>query len=75
MGSVVERMVHETKEESLQQQRRDPLDDFRRCIDAVNNRHAPNVVSLAESRIDRQQSTYPPDAFFFFFLLCCCSVF
>ena len=41
----VERMVHESKEDSLRQQRRDPLDDFRRCIDAVTNRHAPNVVS------------------------------
>lgn len=41
----VERMVHESKEDSLRQQRRDPLDDFRRCIDAVTSRHAPNVVS------------------------------
>lgn len=38
-------MLHESVEDSLRQQRRDPLDDFRRCIDAVNNRHAPNVVS------------------------------
>lgn len=45
MEGEVERMVHESKEDSLRQQRRDPLDDFRRCIDAVTSRHAPNVVS------------------------------
>ncbi|CBJ48758.1 pyruvate dehydrogenase kinase isoform 2; PDK2 [Ectocarpus siliculosus] len=43
-GSVVERMLsHGTREDSLRQQRCDPLDDFRRTVDAVNNRHAPNV--------------------------------
>ncbi|CAM9440971.1 unnamed protein product, partial [Hapterophycus canaliculatus] len=43
MENVVKRMVHGTRADSLQQQRCDPLDDFRRCIDAVNNRHASNV--------------------------------
>ncbi|CAM9998617.1 unnamed protein product [Pylaiella littoralis] len=50
MGSVVKRMVHDTKEESLFRLRCDPLDDFRRCIDAVNNRHASNVESLMEAK-------------------------
>eukprot|EP00903_Cladosiphon_okamuranus_P006460 g6320.t1 len=48
--SEVERMVHESKEDSLRQQRRDPLDDFRRCIDAVTNRHAPNVETLMAAK-------------------------
>ena len=42
---IVDRMVHDTREDSLQHQRCDPLDDFRRCVDAVNNRHASNVVN------------------------------
>ncbi|CAB1120489.1 unnamed protein product [Ectocarpus sp. CCAP 1310/34] len=50
-GSVVERMLpHGTREDSLQRQRCDPLDDFRRTVDAVNNRHAPNVETLMEAK-------------------------
>lgn len=45
MEHVVGRMVHVTREESLQHQRCDPLDDFRRCVDAVSNRHGSNVAS------------------------------
>ncbi len=53
----MERILHDNVEDSLRQQRRDPLDDFRRCIDAVNNRHAPNVVSkLACFRHGRERA-------------------
>lgn len=47
MGGVVDRIVHESREDSLALQRCDPLDDFRRCIDAINNRHATNVVGFS----------------------------
>lgn len=46
MKHVVDRILHGSRELSLQYQRRDPLDDFQRCIEAINNRHTSNVVSL-----------------------------
>ncbi|CAM9575680.1 unnamed protein product [Scytosiphon promiscuus] len=49
---VVDRMVHGSRADSLQQQRCHPLDDFRRCVDAVNNRHATNVETLMEAKRD-----------------------
>lgn len=45
MGQVVNRIVTGSREQSLNAQGCDPLDDFRRCIDAINNRHTANVVS------------------------------
>lgn len=47
MGPVVNRILPVSREDSLALQKCDPLDDFRRCIDAINNRHAANVVSMA----------------------------
>ena len=55
MKPVVDRILHESRELSLRHQRCDPLDDFKRCIEAINNRHTSNVVSrfFLESPVSR----------------------
>ncbi|CAM9731324.1 unnamed protein product [Ascophyllum nodosum] len=52
MKPVVDRILHESRELSLRHQRCDPLDDFKRCIEAINNRHTSNVETLMEAKME-----------------------